>query len=242
MLIFPAIDLRNGQVVRLTEGDYDRMTVYGSDALSTAKAFAEAGAAHLHVVDLDAARDGGQKNFAVIEKLARESGMRLEVGGGARSEDSARRYLDAGIERVILGSAAVEQPALLERLAALYPGRIAAGVDARDGLIAIHGWRTLTDIPAFDFVKSLPERGVDTVIYTDIARDGNLAGPNLAAYERLAGVAGLRVVASGGVSSLENVAALARLKLYAAIIGKALYARRIDLRAAIGAAREGGAS
>ncbi|MBQ8954153.1 MAG: 1-(5-phosphoribosyl)-5-((5-phosphoribosylamino)methylideneamino)imidazole-4-carboxamide isomerase, partial [Clostridia bacterium] len=136
-------------------------------------------------------------------------------------------------------SAAVEQPALLERLAGLYPGRVAAGVDARDGRVAIHGWRTLTDIPSIDFVKGLPARGVDTVIYTDIARDGNLAGPNLAAYRQLSDIAGLRVVASGGVSSVENVKGLARLNLYAAIIGKALYARQIDLGDAIRAGQGG---
>ena len=239
MLIFPAIDLRDGQVVRLTEGDYDRMTVYGADPLDAARSFREAGAEWLHVVDLDAARDGGQKNFAVIRRLAEESGLSLEVGGGARSEGSARRYLDAGVERVILGSAAVEQPALLERLAALYPGRVAAGVDAREGKVAIHGWRTITDLDAFEFAQGLPARGVDTVIYTDISRDGKLMGPNLAAYRRLRLAQGLRVVASGGVSALEDVEALAGLALYAAIIGKALYAGRIDLKEALQAARKG---
>lgn len=237
MLIFPAIDLREGRVVRLTEGDYDQMTVYDTDPLSAAEAFRNAGAEYLHVVDLDAARDGGQKNFSVIEKLAKESGLRLEVGGGARSEESARRYLDAGVFRVIIGSAAVENPALMEKLASLYPGRIAAGVDAKDGFVAIHGWRTVTDIPAFDFVKKLPSQGVDTVIYTDISRDGKLMGPNLAAYERIKEIAGLRVVASGGVSTIENVNALAKMNLYAAIIGKALYAGKIDLKQAIAAGK-----
>ncbi len=237
MLIFPAIDLRDGQVVRLTQGDYDQMTVYGTDPLAAAASFKASGAEWLHVVDLDAAKDGGQKNFSIIERLAKESGLKLEVGGGARSEESARRCLDAGVQRVIVGSAAVEKPELLEALAKKYPGRIAAGVDAKNGFVAIHGWRTVTDIPAFDFVKNLPGQGVDTVIYTDISRDGKLEGPNLGAYERLKAIGGLRVVASGGVSSIENVEALAEMDLYAAIIGKALYAGKIDLKQAIAAGR-----
>lgn len=239
MLIFPAIDLRSGQAVRLTQGDYGQMTVYDRDPLDAARRFKAAGAEYLHVVDLDAAKDGGQANFEVIARLARESGLRLEVGGGARSEESAKRYLDAGVERVIIGSAAVEQPDMMERLAARYPGRIAAGVDARDGFVAIHGWRTVTDIPAFDFVRRLPTQGIDTVIYTDIARDGLLQGPNFAAYAELAKVTGLRVVASGGVSSVEDVERLAGLGMYAAIIGKALYAGQIDLEKAIQAAGKG---
>ncbi len=237
MLIFPAIDLRGGQVVRLTEGDYDQMTVYSLEPLEAAKSFRAAGAEWLHTVDLDAAKDGGQQNFSVIEKLARESGLKVEVGGGARSEESARRYLDAGVSRVILGSAAVENPALLETLAKKYPGQIAAGVDAKNGFVAIHGWRTVTDIPAFEFISNLPERGVDTVIYTDISRDGKLAGPNLEAYARLKEIKGLRVVASGGVSAIGDVEALAEMNLYAAIIGKALYAGKIDLKQAVAAGK-----
>ena len=237
MLIFPAIDLKNGQVVRLTEGDYDQMTVYAQEPLEAAEAFRAAGAEWLHTVDLDAAKDGGQQNFSVIEKLALESGLKVEVGGGARSEESARRYLDAGVSRVILGSAAVESPALLETLAKKYPGQIAAGVDAKNGFVAIHGWRTVTDIPAFDFVSRLPDQGVDTVIYTDISRDGKLAGPNLEAYACLKEIKGLRVVASGGVSAIGDVEALAKMDVYAAIIGKALYAGKIDLRQAIAAGK-----
>ena len=237
MLIFPAIDLRDGQVVRLVEGDYDRMTVYGNDPLSVAKAYREAGAEYLHVVDLDAAKDGAQKNLAVIEKLAAESGLRLEVGGGVRDEASAKRYLDAGVARVILGSAAIEKPELMETLAKRYPGQVAAGVDARNGFVAIHGWKTVTDIVAYDFVESLPRRGIDTVIYTDISRDGKLQGPNVSAYERLSKIKNLNIVASGGVSSPDDVAALAKLDLYAAIIGKALYDGRMTLEEALKAAK-----
>ncbi len=240
MLIFPAIDLRDGKIVRLTEGDYDRMTVYGDDPLSTAQAFKSAGAQWLHVVDLDAAREGGQKNFGVIAQLARESGLQLEVGGGARDEASARRYLDSGVSRVIIGSAAVEKPELLEKLSRLYPGRVAAGVDAKLGKVAIHGWRTITDLDAVQFVNRLPSQGVDTVIYTDIARDGMLMGPNFSAYRDLSKVDGLQIIASGGVSTETDVQALAGLGLYGAIIGKAIYDGRIDLRRAIAAGKEAG--
>ena len=237
MLIFPAIDLRDGQVVRLVEGDYDRMTVYGNDPLSVAKAYREAGAEYLHVVDLDAAKDGAQKNLAVIQKLAAESVLKLEVGGGVRDEASAKRYLDAGVTRVILGSAAIEKPELMETLAKRYPGQVAAGVDARNGFVAIHGWKTVTDIVAYDFVESLPRHGIDTVIYTDISRDGKLQGPNVSAYERLSKIKNLNIVASGGVSSPDDVAALAKLDLYAAIIGKALYDGRMTLEEALKAAK-----
>lgn len=237
MLIFPAIDLRDGRVVRLVEGDYDRMTVYGNDPLSVAKAYREAGAEYLHVVDLDAAKDGAQKNLAVIQKLAAESVLKLEVGGGVRDEASAKRYLDAGVARVILGSAAIEKPELMETLAKRYPGQVAAGVDARNGFVAIHGWKTVTDIVAYDFVESLPRRGIDTVIYTDISRDGKLQGPNVSAYERLSKIKNLNIVASGGVSSPDDVAALAKLDLYAAIIGKALYDGRMTLEEALKAAK-----
>ena len=236
MLIFPAIDLRDGQVVRLVEGDYDRMTVYGSDPLAVAKAYRAAGAEYLHVVDLDAAKDGKQKNLAAIQKLAAESGLRLEVGGGVRDEESAKRYLDAGVSRVILGSAAIENPQFMENLAKQYPGKVAAGVDARNGFVAIHGWKTVTDIVAYDFVESLPGRGIGTVIYTDISRDGKLQGPNIEAYQRLGQIKGLDIVASGGVSSAADISALAKLNLYAAIIGKALYDGRITLEAALKAA------
>ena len=233
MRIFPAIDLRGGQVVRLQQGDYDKMTVYGDDPLAVAISFRDCGATHLHMVDLDAAKDGGQCNLQVIENVARQSGLFVEVGGGARDETSVQRYIDAGVHRVIVGTMAVENPALMEKLAFQFPGMIAAGIDARDGFIATHGWRELTDIRALDFLKTLPERGVNTTIYTDIACDGMLNGPNFSAYQALIAIEGLNVVASGGVSSDQDVLALSELNLYGCIIGKALYAGHIDLRSAI---------
>ncbi len=241
MLIYPAIDLRGGRVVRLRTGDYAQETVYGDDPCQVARGFRQAGATHIHLVDLDGARDGAQRNFQAVKEVAAQGGWFLEMGGGARDQAAVERMLEAGVNRVILGTLAAEQPQVMEQLARRYPGRIAAGVDARDGRVAIHGWRTLTGLDALDFVASLPQRGVDCVIYTDIARDGMLEGPNFAAYEALSRIPGLAVIASGGVSSLEDVRHLAGLGLHGAIIGKALYDGRIDLKAAIAAGKGEGA-
>jgi phosphoribosylformimino-5-aminoimidazole carboxamide ribotide isomerase len=241
MILFPAIDLRSGRVVRLTEGDYDRMTVYGENPVETAKSFRAAGATHLHVVDLDGAKDGAQVNLPVIAEIVRETGLFVEVGGGARDEASVERYLEAGVSRVILGTMAVEKPRLMEALAAKYPGKIAAGVDAKGGLVAIHGWRTLTDIPALGFLKSLPGRGVPCAIYTDISTDGQLSGTNLLAFWDAARIKGLDVVASGGITYERELIALSDLGLYGAIIGKALYAGKLDLSRALELVKEGDA-
>lgn len=237
MLIFPAIDLRGGQVVRLTLGDYDQMTVYASDPAQIARNFKAAGASCLHVVDLDGAKDGTQENLPAIEAIMKEGGLFVEVGGGGRNEDAVARYMDLGVNRVILGTAAVEKPDMMERLAARYPGRIAAGVDAKDGFVAIHGWRTVTDLNAYDFVKNLPSQGVNTVIYTDISRDGLLQGANLPAYEKLNEIENLDIVASGGISFEREIEALRNMDIYAAIVGKALYTGKLDLNRVLAVAR-----
>lgn len=237
MLIFPAIDLRGGQVVRLTLGDYDQMTVYASDPVQIAKNFKAAGAKCLHVVDLDGAKDGTQENLPAIEAIMKEGGLFVEVGGGGRSEDSVARYMDLGVNRVIVGTMAVENPAMMERLAVRYPGRIAAGVDAKDSLVAIHGWRTVTDKNAYEFVKNLPSQGVNTVIYTDISRDGMLQGANLPAYEKLNEIENLDIVASGGISFEREIEALRNLNMYAAIVGKALYTGKLNLDRVLAIAR-----
>ncbi len=239
MLIFPAIDLLNGQVVRLQKGDYDQVTVYGSDPCAVAQSFKDEGATHLHVVDLDAAKNGAQTNLKVIERIAREGGLFTQVGGGARDESSVKRYMDAGVNRVILGTLAVKDPEEMARLSSAYPGRIAAGVDARDGYIAIHGWREMTDVAAFDFMKRLPALGVDTAVYTDISRDGMLGGANLEAYRALREIGGLDVVASGGVSREADIISLRDMGLYGAIVGKALYASHLTLRRALELSKEG---
>ena len=236
MLILPAIDLRGGRVVRLTQGDYERMTVYGDDPASTARGFEAAGAAWLHMVDLDGAKDGNPQNRAVIAQVC-GGGLKVEVGGGMRSERDVQDTLALGVSRVILGTLALTDFALLKRLVARYGERIAVGVGARDGREATHGWLRTSDTPAVGFCATLRDAGVRTVIYTDISRDGRLAGANLEVYQALCTLEGLDIVASGGVSTLEDIAALRDLGLYGCILGKALYAGRLDLGAASATAR-----
>lgn len=238
MKLFPAIDLRGGKVVRLTEGDYDRMTVYGDDPAATADGFRGAGAECLHVVDLDGALEGDAVNFSVVEKIVR-SGLFVEVGGGIRSEERIERYLAVGAKRVIIGTIAVEKPDFALKMIKKYGEAVAVGVDARDGKVAIHGWKTVTDKDAFEFCEFLRDAGADCVIYTDISRDGTLSGANLSAYERLARLDGLKVIASGGVTRTEEIRSLAAMGLYGAIVGKAVYTGALDLREALAAAKEG---
>ena len=230
MQIFPAIDLSGGQVVRLYQGDYDQMTVYGQDPCAAARTFLEAGAKYLHLVDLDGARDGTTANFDSIAAIARQGGLYIEVGGGIRTEDRIRQYLDLGVGRCILGTIAVKDFAFTERMAQKYGGRIAVGVDARDGYVAVNGWKELSRERGVDFCRRLRDAGVRTVIYTDISRDGAERGTNLEVYRELAEISGLDITASGGVSSLEELRALRDMGTRAAILGKALYTGRLDLK------------
>ncbi len=233
MQIFPAIDLSGGQVVRLYQGDYDRMTVYGQDPCATARDFLAAGARHLHVVDLDGARDGTLANQASIAAIARQGGLFIEVGGGIRTEDRIRQYLDLGVSRCILGTVAVKDFAFTARMAEKYGERIAVGVDARDGFVAVNGWKELSRERGVDFCRRLHEAGVQTVIYTDISRDGAEQGTNLAVYRQLSQISGLDITASGGVSTLAELRELMAIGVRAAILGKALYTGRLDLKTVI---------
>ncbi len=233
MQIFPAIDLRGGQVVRLYQGDYDRETVYAADPCAVARSFLAAGARYLHVVDLDGARDGMLANFETIAAIAEQGGLYIEVGGGIRDEDRIRRYLDLGVGRCILGTIAVKDFAFTERMAEKYGDRIAVGVDARDGYVAVSGWKELSAERGVDFCRRLRDAGVKTVIYTDISRDGAEAGTNLDLYRELSEIQGLDITASGGVSSIEELKELQRIGTRAAILGKALYTGRLDLKTVI---------
>lgn len=233
MQIFPAIDLRGGQVVRLYQGDYDQETVYGADPRAQARAFLDAGARYLHVVDLDGARDGTAANFESIAAIAKQGGLYIEVGGGVRTEERIRRYLDLGVSRCILGTVAVKDFDFTARMAQKYGDQIAVGVDARDGFVAVNGWKELSQERGVDFCRCLRDAGVKTVIYTDISRDGAGRGTNLELYEELVKIEGLDVTASGGVSSLEELRRLERMGVRAAILGRALYDGRLDLETVI---------
>ena len=234
MEIFPAIDLYGGKAVRLYKGDYEKMTVYSDDPVGVAKDFEAAGAKFIHMVDLAGARDGGTPNFDTVAAVARETSLKVEIGGGVRDEDVVRRYLDAGVERVILGTAAITDGAFFRAMAEKYPGRIAAGVDVRDGFIAIKGWTETSAVTAADFCEGLADIGVRTVICTDISRDGAMGGTNRELYKRLTGrFPAIDFIASGGVSSLADIAALRDMGLSGAIVGKAYYVGAIDLAEAI---------
>lgn len=223
MEIFPAIDLREGQVVRLFQGDYDKMTVYSKDPVEVAKGFRKAGARNLHVVDLDGAKDGRLSNFDTIRRIVEEAGLSVQVGGGIRDEDRIRRYLDLGVGRVILGTIATRDFNFVCRMAALYGDRIAVGVDVRDGYVAVSGWKEITHLEGMDFCRRLRDSGVATVIYTDISKDGKMQGTNLEAYEELSGIKGLHIIASGGISSLPEIRQLKEMGIFGAILGKSLY-------------------
>ena len=233
MQIFPAIDLSGGQVVRLYQGDYDQMTVYGADPCAVARDFIAAGAKYLHVVDLDGAKDGTLANFESIAAIARQGGLYIEVGGGIRTEERIQQYLDLGVGRCILGTIAVKDFDFTARMAQKYGGKIAVGVDARDGYVAINGWKELSEETGIEFCKRLRDVGVKTVIYTDISRDGAEKGTNLELYRELAKIEGLNITASGGVSSLEELRELQTIGTHAAILGKALYTGRLDLKTVI---------
>ena len=231
MQIFPAIDLRDGRAVRLLRGDYDQMTVYSAQPCGVARRFIRAGAQRLHIVDLDGAKDGrpSMANWTEIEALVQQGHACIEVGGGIRTEERILQYLDLGVNRCVLGTAAVEDFAFTERMARRYREKIAVGVDARDGKVATHGWLKTSGEDSFDLCRRLRDAGVQTVIYTDISKDGTLSGTNLDAYRRLTQIEGLNVVASGGISSVLELRALNEMGAAGAILGKAVYDGKLDL-------------
>ena len=233
MLIFPAIDLYEGKAVRLYKGDYAQMTVYSDHPEEIAMDFAAKGATHAHLVDLEGAKNGTTPNLNTVLKLKEAAGLFCEIGGGIRSMEIVRTYLSAGLDRVILGTAAVEDPVFMRTAVDAYGEQIAVGVDVRDGYVAVKGWTEKSALHFMDFCKEMEQIGVKTLICTDISRDGTMRGTNREMYRQLSETLGLQITASGGVSTMEDIESLRQMNLYGAIIGKAYYTGDIDLKKAI---------
>jgi phosphoribosylformimino-5-aminoimidazole carboxamide ribotide isomerase len=233
MEIIPAIDLRNGRCVRLFQGDYKQETVFNDDPLKVALQWQSIGAQRIHIVDLDGAAAGQSVNFKIIQTIAGTVKVPIQLGGGLRTLETIEKALQAGVQRVILGTIAVENPDLVESACRKYAGAIILSIDARDGLVATRGWLKSTELKAVDLAKEMAARGVQRFIYTDIKRDGTLSGPNYNALSELMAALKLPVIAAGGVSSLENLLALKKIGVEGAIIGQALYTGHIDLKKAL---------
>lgn len=237
MLILPAIDLYDKKAVRLYKGDYEQMTVYSNNPLEIAKDFEKKGATFVHLVDLEGAKNGTTPNIDIVRKIADYTSLEIEIGGGIRDEETIKKYLDLGVTRVILGTAAVTDSEFLERVTAKYKSSIAVGVDLKDGYVAIKGWTEKSQKTADEFFSYLSSIGVKTVICTDISKDGAMEGTNRALYKELSERYSMDIVASGGVSSLEDIEALREMNLYGAILGKAYYIGAVDLEKAIEVAK-----
>ena len=233
MILFPAIDLYDHKAVRLFKGDYEQMTVYSDDPASIAEDFLKCGASHIHLVDLEGAKSGETPNLQDVLEIKKRTGAFCEIGGGIRSMETVKRYLESGVDRVILGTAAVQDEAFLLKAVDTYKERIAVGADIRDGFIAVKGWLQKTAVSCEDFFRRMEEIGIDTVICTDISKDGAMQGTNRDLYKRLSETFQVKITASGGVSSLEDLRALKAMGLYAAIIGKAYYTGAVSLKEAV---------
>ena len=237
MILYPAIDLVGGKAVRLFKGDYAQMTVYSDDPLSVAKEFQKAGAKRMHLVDLEAAKSGIPENTATIRAILEQTDLFLEVGGGIRNMEILETYLSLGVDRAILGTAAVTDPQFLEEAVEKYGDKVAVGVDLKDGYVAIKGWTETSELTAEAFFEKMQTLGVKTVICTDISRDGAMKGTNRELYKTLSEKFSIDLIASGGVSTIEDIRALKEMGLSGAIIGKAYYTGAIDLKDALEVAR-----
>lgn len=233
MLIFPAIDLFEGKAVRLYKGKYEEMTVYSKEPWEVSKKFKDAGCEYIHIVDLEGAKNGDTPNIETVKRIVKESGLKAEIGGGVRSMETVEKYLDAGVMRVILGTAAVKDPVFLEEAVKKFGERVAVGADILNGNVAIKGWTETADLTCDDFFKKLENLGVQTVICTDISKDGTMLGTNRQMYKELSQKFKIDIVASGGVNSIDDIIALNEMNLYGAIIGKAYYTGAIDLKKAL---------
>jgi phosphoribosylformimino-5-aminoimidazole carboxamide ribotide isomerase len=239
MQIWPAIDLLGGACVRLQQGDYARQTVYSDDPAGTARQFEAEGARHLHIVDLDGARAGRPVNLDAIRAIVDAVDLECELGGGVRDEQAIESLLELGLARLIVGTAALKRPAWFRDMCSQFPGQLALGVDARDGMVATEGWLETSGVPAAQLVEQFEMSQLAAIVYTDIAKDGMLQGPNLAAIRNMQAATKLPVIASGGVTTVDDVAALAAAGLAGAIVGRALYAGTLQLADALAAAQRG---
>ena len=237
MLIYPAIDLYEGKAVRLFKGDYAQMTVYNNDPALVAADFKKSGAQCIHMVDLEGAKSGTTPNLETICRVKQQTGLFCQVGGGIRTMEVVSRYLDAGLDRVILGTAAVTDPGFAKEAVQAYGEKIAIGVDIKDGYVAVKGWTEKSTLEAFAFCRDMENIGIKTLICTDISKDGAMQGPNADLYERLSRELGMNIIASGGVSSLEDIKRLAAMQLHGAIVGKAYYTGAVNLKEAMEAAK-----
>lgn len=233
MYIYPAIDLRGGKAVRLTKGDYNQMNVYNDNPVSVAKSFYDAGARFLHLVDLDGAKDGTPVNFETISEIVKSTDMFVEVGGGIRTLERVKQYIDLGVDRIIIGTAAIKNFPFVIEAVEKYGDKIAVGVDTKDGKISINGWLETTETDGVEFCEKLRDNRVKTVIYTDISKDGMMMGTNLEIYERLSKINNLNIIASGGISFEHEIESLNKMDIHGAILGKALYENKLDLKRAI---------
>jgi len=233
MDIFPAIDIKDGKVVRLFNGDYDKEERYSITPLDAARFFHDQGAKNLHIVDLDGAKNGELSNFPVIEKIVSETDMFIQVGGGIRDEKRIEKYMCSGVSRVILGTIAIQDFAFLIDMIKKYKEKIAVGIDEKNGFAAVNGWTDLTKVDSMEFCKRVRDIGVKTVVYTDISKDGAMEGPNIDIYRKLVKIKGIDIIASGGISSCGDIAELSKLRISGAIIGKALYKGHLSLADAL---------
>ena len=237
MILFPAIDLYEKKAVRLYKGDYANMTVYSENPIEIARDFEKSGCTHIHMVDLEGAKDGTTPNLAIVEQVAKETSLFVEIGGGIRNMETVEKYLSAGVSRVILGTAAVNDEAFLRSAVEKYGDKIAVGADVKDGYIAIKGWLEKSAVTLEDFLAKMQEIGVKYIICTDISKDGAMQGTNLALYRQLSEKFKLDITASGGVSTMEDIRQLRKMDIYGAIIGKAYYTGAIDLKEALEVAK-----
>jgi len=233
MIIYPAVDIKDGKCVRLLQGRFSDVTVYSDNPLDMAKKWEEAGAEYLHVVDLDGARTGKSKNSDIITEIAAAVKMPVQLGGGIRSMETIEDYLSKGIQRVILGTSAVKDPEFVKIALEKYGERVVIGIDAKDGMVAIEGWEKTSDFTAVDFARKMVELGARTIIYTDIAQDGTLNGPNLKSMKEMIDSVEAEIIASGGVGSLQDIKNLKEINAQGVIVGKALYTGAVDLKEAI---------